>query len=57
MVMYFDAVLDRDYNVLYNGTAAETAEWLNANAQEDMVVVCGVDLTQLTPSEYLGQVS
>jgi hypothetical protein len=51
---YFDAVLDKDMEVLFNGTPEHTREWLRANdtALTDRVYD-GRTLTPMTVQEYL----
>lgn len=53
--MYFDAVLDRNYKVLFNGTPAETKQWLNQNTTDinDLVVADGREARFKTVGEYL----
>jgi len=56
--MYFDAVLDSNYNVLFNGTPEETAAWLVAGAQDwktqkNVHVCCGKTLQDMSIDDYL----
>lgn len=55
--MYFDAVLDDEYNVLFNGTPKDTARWLRAELEDQdcsgWMVMLGVSLRNVTVSDYL----
>jgi hypothetical protein len=52
--MYFDAVLDENMNVLFNGTPDETKKWLEENEVDDNTVrVCiGTSMAIVTTLEY-----
>lgn len=55
--MYFDAVLDDEHNVLFNGTPKETADWLRQKMTEEdcsgWLVSMGVSLRNVTVNTYL----
>lgn len=53
--MYFDAVLDRDLNPVFNGTPEETAVWLRERAEEhkDWMVCPGYAMRLMTVEDYL----
>lgn len=53
--MYFDAVLDRETYPVFNGTPAETKEWLQKNPQahEDKVVCVGRTMKLVSIPDYL----
>ena len=56
--MYFDAVLDTDMQVLFNGTPEETKKWLESRSEEMLshitCVVDGKTLRSMSVLEYLG---
>lgn len=56
-MMYLDAVLDENLEVLFNGTPAETRKWIssNDNLYDTARVVRGYDLQQFSLEEYMEQ--
>lgn len=51
---YFDAVLDENMGVVFNGTPEQTQEWLKANAWAwDLSVCDGVSLRMISARDYV----
>ena len=58
--MYFDAVLNRAYEPLFNGTPEETRSYLQRNendveSQDERLVAIGRTLEVVSVSEYLAR--
>jgi hypothetical protein len=58
MGAYFDAVLDKDLNPVFNGTAEETKVWLAeqkmlGNVKPDWSVIPGIKFVYMTVDDYL----
>lgn len=55
---FFDAILDRDEKVLFNGTRAQTLEFIKTMSEEDRLkhhACFGKSLMRVSISEYLSQ--
>lgn len=51
---YFDAVLDENMQVLFNGTPQDTKEWLEKSKTDSSVRVCiGESMVLVTIPEYM----
>lgn len=51
---YFDAVLDENMGVVFNGTPEQTQEWLKANAWAwDLQVCVGTTLRMVPARDYV----
>lgn len=52
--MFFDAVITKDAQPVFNGTPDQTREWLQTTPEVDELFVCvGVSLQVVPVSEYL----
>lgn len=51
--VYFDAVLDGELQVLFNGTREETIKWLRENPEKGPWVSRGEDMRTFDRAEYL----
>lgn len=53
--MYFDAVLDKNMQPIFNGTPQETREWLQLNISDNRIdsICIGKTMQLVTIKEYL----
>lgn len=53
--MYFDAVLDKNMQPIFNGTPEEVAKWLRRNQDDSTIdkVCAGQSMRLVEPKDYL----
>lgn len=54
--MFFDAVIDSNLNVIFNGTGEQVRRWLEENETDENTFVCvGQGLGSYSVDDYLGR--